>query len=84
MLRERPLSSALASFRPRLSWLLLTGTVVLSYHVRIDYAATGGAVWEEELWIRLLEYAPFYAVWLGEQIWLRRRRGQLAPQAFEA
>lgn len=60
-------------FRPRLSWLLLSALVVLSYHVRIGWTAAG--VWEEALWIRWLEYGPFYAVWLGEVVWERKGSG---------
>ena len=49
-------------FYPQRAWILLTGLVMLSYHVLIRYAAEG--VWEESPWIKLAVYAPFFALLL--------------------
>lgn len=70
------------ALRPRVSWLLLTGTIILAYQVRLDFAASGNVVWEERPWIRLLVYLPFAAFWLWEQV--RSPRAELAPQAPKA
>jgi predicted secreted protein len=43
---------------PNRAWILLTGLVGLSYWIFIDYAKLG--VWEESLWVKWLEYLPFY------------------------
>jgi alpha-1,6-mannosyltransferase len=40
------------------SWILLTGSVFLSYHIYILFDTRN--IWDEVLWIRLLEYIPFY------------------------
>jgi alpha-1,6-mannosyltransferase len=40
------------------SWILLTGTVFLSYHIYILFDTRN--IWDEVLWIRLVEYIPFY------------------------
>lgn len=42
------------------AWLSLTALVSLSYQVLIGYALTG--VWDENHWIRWLEYVPFYGM----------------------
>ncbi len=57
-------------FFPNPAWLLLTILQFLSYHVLIDYQATG--LWHfrpEMVW---LTYAPFYALLVGE--YMRRRQ----------
>ena len=48
------------------AWLLLTGLVMLSYHVLIIYDAEG--VWEENLWVKLAIYTPFYFLLLGDAL----------------
>lgn len=48
------------------AWLLLTGLVMLSYHVLIRYEAEG--IWSENLWIRLAIYVPFYCLLLGDAV----------------
>jgi alpha-1,6-mannosyltransferase len=40
------------------SWILLTGTVFLSYHIYILFDTRN--IWDEVIWIRLVEYLPFY------------------------
>ena len=52
---------------PHRAWLLLTGTVVLSYWVLQRYYEQG--VWQEEAWVQLAVYVPFYALLLYD--WLR-------------
>jgi hypothetical protein len=47
---------------PNRAFLLLTGLVGLSYWILIDYSSSG--VWQESLWVKLLEYLPFYALLL--------------------
>jgi len=46
--------------KPDRAWLLLTGLIVLSYWVLIDYSKTG--VWHESIWIKYIEYLPFYTL----------------------
>ncbi|MFW9779110.1 MAG: hypothetical protein ACFFE8_09680 [Candidatus Heimdallarchaeota archaeon] len=41
------------------SWILLTGTIILSYHVYISFDAIG--VWYESNIVRIIEFLPFYA-----------------------
>ena len=41
------------------SWILLSGTLIFSYHVYIAYDTI--QVWMESVFIRLFEYIPFYA-----------------------
>ncbi len=48
----------------RWSWLLLSGLVVLSYIIYIDYDKSGG--WTELWWVRVLEFLPFYVLFLME------------------
>ncbi len=40
------------------SWILLTGSVFLSYHIYILFDTLN--LWDEVHWIRLVEYLPFY------------------------
>jgi hypothetical protein len=48
------------------AWLLLTGLIMLSYQVLIIYHAEG--VWEENLWVKLAIYIPFYFLLLGDAL----------------
>jgi hypothetical protein len=59
-------------FYPNRAWILLTGLIMLSYHVLIQYAGNG--VWEESMWIKIAIYAPFYVLLLndGLRIWQAR------------
>jgi hypothetical protein len=34
---------------------------VLAYHVLPEWLAHG--VWREQVWVRVVEYLPFYAAW---------------------
>lgn len=55
------------------AWLLLTGLVMLSYHVLIRYDTEG--VWSESLWIKLAIYVPFYILLLSDSLRSLRSRG---------
>jgi hypothetical protein len=59
-------------FYPSRAWILLTGLIMLSYHVLIQYADNG--VWEENMWIKIAIYVPFYVLLLndGLRIWQAR------------
>ncbi len=47
-------------FYQNAAWLSLTALVSLSYHVLTGYVLTG--IWNENQWIRWLEYVPFYGM----------------------
>ncbi|MHA2333659.1 MAG: hypothetical protein ACXAEU_16665, partial [Candidatus Hodarchaeales archaeon] len=49
----------LYSNKKEISWILLTGTLILSYHVYITYDVSG--IWIEWDVLRLIEFIPFYA-----------------------
>ncbi|MBI2956692.1 MAG: hypothetical protein HYY26_05210 [Acidobacteria bacterium] len=49
-------------FFPHPAFLLWTATVLLNYHVLIDYTALG--LWRYNPWLVALEYAPIYALLL--------------------
>lgn len=49
-------------FFPTPAFLLWTATVLLSYHVLIDYTVLG--LWRETPWLLWLEYLPVYALLL--------------------
>jgi hypothetical protein len=65
-------------FHPHSALLLFTSTVLLSYHVLIDYTALG--VWHYTRWLVWLEYLPVYALllWYGWQSF-RRREARHSP-----
>ena len=52
------------------SWILLSGTVILSYYVYIDFDILG--IWAEKWWIRVVEYLPFYIILIYE-IYINRK-----------
>ncbi len=60
---------------PNPAWLLLTATSVLSYQVLIGYQALG--VWQDSVFLRALEYVPFYALLVGT--WLRQNMRRETP-----
>ncbi len=60
---------ALAPSRP---WLLLTGLVALSYWQLIEYDRSG--LWQELLWVKLVEYLPFYLLLVWD-FWKGKQRG---------
>jgi len=57
-------------FFPHPAWLLFTVTVLLSYHVLIDFTALG--LWHYDPWLVGLEYIPVYGLLLWQQ-WRARR-----------
>ena len=57
-------------FLPRWSWLIFTFLIQLSYQVIHNSQLTG--IWQEQTWILLLEYTPFYGILIWE--YLDRRR----------
>jgi hypothetical protein len=48
------------------AWLLLTGLIMLSYHILIRYSAEG--IWAESLWIKLAIYVPFFALLIFDSL----------------
>jgi hypothetical protein len=58
---------------PTPAWMFLTLSVGLSYHAA--YLATPGQPWEDVLWVKLLEYVPFYGLLVFSAIPLLRDRG---------
>jgi hypothetical protein len=46
------------------SWILLSGTLIFSYYIYIDFDTLG--IWQEIWWIILIEYLPFYIVFIYE------------------
>jgi hypothetical protein len=68
---------ALCQSRP---WILLTGTVLITYEVYGRAHVTGR--WHENPWLRLPEYLPPLALWLYLR-WRRKRAEALrAPEAL--
>lgn len=65
-------------FYPNRAWILLTGLIMLSYHVLIRYMADG--IWIENMWIKTAIYVPFYALLIadGWRIWQSRRMQSFA------
>lgn len=61
---------ALCCVEFRLSWLVLSAGMVISYAARVTELATG--VWADNVVVRWLEYAPFFVLWLVDS--LRHRR----------
>ena len=65
-------------FYPNRAWILLTGLIMLSYHVLIRYTDDG--IWDESLWIKAAIYTPFYGLLLadGWRAWQSRRAQSFA------
>ncbi|MFQ5495842.1 MAG: glycosyltransferase 87 family protein, partial [Phycisphaerae bacterium] len=65
---------ALIALRPRgwWSWVLLTGTIVAYWQA--DWAGQVGLPWRLPLWATACVWAPFFAAWIAESVWMRRRR----------
>ncbi len=51
------------------AWLYLTLSVALAYHSA--YLATPGQAWEDVIWVKLIEYVPFFVLALAS-IWRER------------
>ncbi|MFX0211775.1 MAG: hypothetical protein ACFFDT_37710, partial [Candidatus Hodarchaeota archaeon] len=56
--------------RMNLSWILLSGTLILSYYVYILYDTIG--IWVESDLIRMIEYLPFFLLLIFEN-WIYDR-----------
>ena len=56
---------------PKISWILFSCLVFLSYEVLINYKLSG--VWEEQQWVLWCEYVPLFSILLWEK--LRYYRG---------
>jgi hypothetical protein len=52
------------------AWLYLTLSVALAYHAA--YLATPGRAWEDVVWVKLVEYAPFFVLAIASS-WRERR-----------
>ena len=55
---------------PNRSWLMLSAMIAVSYQVLIDYTQSG--LWQEQLWVRLVQYVPFYALLLYDSLRAQR------------
>ena len=42
------------------AWIVLTSLALISYQVLVGFVETG--IWQESLWVKLIEYIPFYAL----------------------
>ncbi len=56
---------------PNRAWLLLTGLIGFSYWTLIEYAKSG--IWQEPLWVKFVEYAPFYFILISDYLKSRRQ-----------
>jgi hypothetical protein len=54
------------SLFPSPAWMFLSVSIGLSYHAA--YLASPGAPWEELLWVKALEYVPFYGLLLASAL----------------
>lgn len=59
--------------RINFSWIILSGTLIFSYHVYILYDSIG--IWVESNMFRMIEYIPFFIILLLE-IWGQSRINQ--------
>ncbi len=53
-------------FIPNISWLLFSFLIQFSYFILKSYNVSG--IWEESVWILLLEYVPFYLLLIFEYL----------------
>ncbi|MCY3770696.1 MAG: hypothetical protein OXG98_01540 [Gemmatimonadetes bacterium] len=51
---------------PNPAWVLLSGLAALSYHVAIGFVLT--ETWEEEIWVRFVQYVPFYGLLIAHSL----------------
>jgi len=64
---------------PSPAWLFLTTSIVLGYHSA--YLSMPGQPWEDVSWVKLLEYAPFFAL-AGASLRRRAHGGRQACREF--
>ena len=62
---------------PNPAWILLSGLIVLSYHVVIGFVLTGD--WHEETWVRYVQYVPFYGLLIARSLRNGAWRNALKP-----
>jgi len=60
-------------FLPRWSWLVFTFLIQFAYFVLKNYHEAG--IWEESVWVLVLQYIPFYALLIYEYLDRKRIRG---------
>jgi hypothetical protein len=60
---------------PSRAWLMLSGSVFLSYLVWKGYVDAG--IWKENVWVKIVEYAPFYSLLLYDSIRSFRQRNSI-------
>ena len=61
---------------PNRAWLLLSGSIFLSYLVWKGYVEAG--IWEEKFWVKAVEYVPFYSLLLYDGLRGLRKRNNAA------
>jgi len=47
------------------SWILLSGLIIFSYNVYVQFDTLN--VWKESILVRIIEYLPFYSIYLYEK-----------------
>jgi len=64
---------ALVALRPRghWAWVVLAGTMALYWQA--DFSWQVGTRWKLPTWAVVVIWVPFFAAWMGEAIWRRRR-----------
>ncbi len=62
---------------PNPAWILLSGLAALSYHVVTGFVLTG--TWEEETWVRYVQYVPFYGLLMAQSLKDGSWRNALRP-----
>jgi hypothetical protein len=61
---------------PNRAWLLLSGSIFLSYLIWKGYTEAG--IWEEKFWVKAVEYVPFYSLLLYDGLRGLRKRNNAA------
>jgi len=62
-------------FIPNFSWILFTFLIQFSYFILKRYSMSG--IWEESVWVLMLQYVPFYLLLIFEYLDKRNIRGWL-------
>jgi hypothetical protein len=57
---------------PNRAWLMLSSSIFLSYLIWKGYVEAG--IWQENMWVKLAEYAPFYGLLLYDGLRNLNRR----------
>jgi len=56
---------------PNPAWILFSGLSALSYHVGIQFILE--EIWCEKMWVRYVEYVPFYSLLIVQNVWGQKR-----------